>query len=70
MVFEKNIGNISGVNAGNNNLAEEVFSTINIKSNKKRKKIFCAVLVILSVVIIAVVIYLIFFLPKNENNSM
>ena len=70
LVFEKNIGNISGVNAGNNNLAEEVFSTINIKSNKKRKKIFCAVLVILSVVIIAVVIYLIFFLPKNENNSM
>ena len=70
MVFEKNIGNISGVNAGNNNLAEEVFSTINIKSNKKRKKIFCAVLVFLSVVIIAVVIYLIFFLPKNENNSM
>ena len=70
MVFEKNIGNISGVNAGNNNLAEEVFSSINIKSNKKRKKIFCAVLVILSVVIIAIVIYLIFFLPKNENNSM
>ena len=70
MVFEKNIANISGVNSGNNNLPEEVFTAINNKSNKKRKKILCGVLVILSVVIITVIIYLTFFLPKNEKSSI
>lgn len=68
MAFEKNIGNISGVNnPDNNNINEDVFDSINIKTSKKKKKILCGILIILSVVIISVILYLSFFVKKSDK---
>ena len=62
IVFEKNIGVNNTENI--NNISDEVFNSINIKANKKKKKIFCGILIILSVVIISVILFFLFFMKK------
>ena len=68
LVFQKNIGDISKVENGENNIniPDEVFNSINNKANKKRKKIFCGILIILSIVFISVILFLTFFFEKNQ----
>lgn len=69
VAFEKNIGNMSGVNNTgiNNTISEEVFRTINMKSSKKKKKLYCALIIFLSVVVISAILYLIVLTNKKNN---
>ena len=63
--FDKNIGNISGIN--NNTVSDEVFRTMNLKSSKKKRKLYCALLIVLSVIIISFILILILFTQKSKK---
>ena len=63
--FGKNIDNISGIN--NNTVSDEVFRTMNLKSSKKKRKLYCALLIILSVIIISFILILILFTQKSKK---
>jgi hypothetical protein len=63
--FDKNIGNISGIN--NNTVSDEVFRTMNLKSSKKKRKLYCALLIILSVIIVSFILILILFTQKSKK---
>jgi hypothetical protein len=63
--FDKNIGNISGIN--NNTISDEVFRTMNLKSSKKKRKLYCALLIILSVIIVSFILILILFTQKSKK---
>ena len=63
--FDKNIGNISGIN--NNTVSDEVFRTMNLKSSKKKRKLYCALLLILSVIIVSFILILILFTQKSKK---
>lgn len=67
-VFEKNIGNITGVNNTENvnNISDEVFNSITVKS-KKKKRIFYGIIIILLVVIISSILFFIFSQKKTKN---
>ena len=63
--FGKNIDNISGIN--NNTISDEVFRTMNLKSSKKKRKLYCALLIVLSVIIISFILILILFTQKSKK---
>ena len=63
--FDKNIGNISGIN--NNTVSDEVFRTMNLKSSKKKRKLYCALLIILSVIIVSFILILILFTQNSKK---
>ena len=63
--FGKNIDNISGIN--NNTVSDEVFRTMNLKSSKKKRKLYCALLIILSVIIVSFILILILFTQKSKK---
>jgi len=62
--FDKNIGNLSGIN--NNTVSDEVFKTMSLKSSKKKRKLYCTLLIILSVIIVSFILILILF-TQNSN---
>ena len=63
--FGKNIDNISGIN--NNTISDEVFRTMNLKSSKKKRKLYCALLIILSVIIVSFILILILFTQNSKK---
>ena len=65
MEFEKNITNISGVN--NNNISDEVFNSMNIRANKKKKKVLYTLLIILFLIIISFVLFIAFYTKNSKN---
>jgi hypothetical protein len=65
MEFEKNITNISGVN--NNNISDEVFNSMNIRANKKKKKVLCTLLIILFIIIISFVLFIAFYTKNSKH---
>jgi len=63
--FDKNIDNLSGIN--NNTISDEVFRTMNLKSSKKKRKLYCTLLIVLSVIIVSFILILILFTQKSKK---